>query len=462
MQYRKDYVLMETTIFDRLKTAGLDNFIPKDLRVTNSGEFYDQDTEIPEEYEAYMPGITYGGCHDSARDRLWAERKSEEEEEDRYLYDVKAAAYRDKDEEEEIEGKYDPDHEEDEERPETLYDLKEMFHFEDMPDEDFISLKVSDLFRVTDNELKFLDDELINQMSLDRFIDLMTDERTAGKIPSPEKRIKYCQIEAVTDTRGWASKLLPYRSQAQDEQQNDLYSLAEEEGNTWFKDKIYSIYRGQIVPGSDIDRFTDKLILNQKPERALDLLGIYSDYLSMYMYALYRNVEHEADVDTRNRYPLCPKVSHLKDLHDKAMRDYNEVMSRIQSIEHDRTNEKIAMQIKTPDYKRFLYKADGFMVTAPQKLEDLQEEGRILNHCVASYISPVADGRTKIYFIRKESSPGTPFYTAEVKQDDTGTGQRWCLTQCYTENDSTRKDKKTRQFINKWCREKNITIKCRV
>ncbi len=45
---------------------------------------------------------------------------------------------------------------------------------------------------------------------------------------------------------------------------------------------------------------------------------------------------------------------------------------------------------------------------------DIVREGKVLRHCVASYIEKVASGKTTIVFLREKNRIDEPFYTIEV------------------------------------------------
>jgi hypothetical protein len=47
-------------------------------------------------------------------------------------------------------------------------------------------------------------------------------------------------------------------------------------------------------------------------------------------------------------------------------------------------------------------KADDYMIVAPKNSGDVKQEGDRLNHCVASYIKKIIDGKCLIYFLRKK------------------------------------------------------------
>lgn len=50
--------------------------------------------------------------------------------------------------------------------------------------------------------------------------------------------------------------------------------------------------------------------------------------------------------------------------------------------------------------------------------EELDAEGKALDHCVATYKGKHAEGKTAIFFIRRASSPEAPWYTLELDLKD--------------------------------------------
>jgi hypothetical protein len=55
-------------------------------------------------------------------------------------------------------------------------------------------------------------------------------------------------------------------------------------------------------------------------------------------------------------------------------------------------------------------------VLAPTETKDLQNEGDVLNHCVASYIKRVIEGQCLIYFLRINEDES--LITLEVRNGD--------------------------------------------
>lgn len=63
----------------------------------------------------------------------------------------------------------------------------------------------------------------------------------------------------------------------------------------------------------------------------------------------------------------------------------------------------------------FSIKGKGLVLVVPKNAQEIRAEGEALHHCVGSYVKDVAKGLTSIYFVRKASEPGIPYYTMEYK-----------------------------------------------
>lgn len=70
---------------------------------------------------------------------------------------------------------------------------------------------------------------------------------------------------------------------------------------------------------------------------------------------------------------------------------------------------------------------DNLILMAPTSSEDLLKEGKVLNHCVYSYVNDIAKKEKNIFFLRKKGYKDKPYYTLEISS--TGT-----LVQCRTTN----------------------------
>lgn len=49
-------------------------------------------------------------------------------------------------------------------------------------------------------------------------------------------------------------------------------------------------------------------------------------------------------------------------------------------------------------------------------MQEIEDEGRILPHCVGGYAERHAMGKLSIMFLRKASEPDIPYYTVEVSR----------------------------------------------
>lgn len=114
------------------------------------------------------------------------------------------------------------------------------------------------------------------------------------------------------------------------------------------------------------------------------------DYVSM-------SVELQMKYD---RYP-----SSLKKSHDIVNVIYNSKLSEIE-------NEKFQKSMDC--YKKSILKNDKYQLVLPEEQSDLIEEGKHMNHCVASYIKRVINGSSIIGFIRDVTDKTKRYATVEI------------------------------------------------
>jgi len=80
--------------------------------------------------------------------------------------------------------------------------------------------------------------------------------------------------------------------------------------------------------------------------------------------------------------------------------------------------------------KSLSWKGKDLEIIIPESLAELTREGRLLCHCVGSYKQDVAAGKEGILFLRKLSSPQTPFFTIDVVKKDGKFSVRQCHGKC--------------------------------
>ena len=126
-----------------------------------------------------------------------------------------------------------------------------------------------------------------------------------------------------------------------------------------------------------------------------DALFVWRDYVNMK-----RIVMEDEPFD------LFPSRS-LRMAHDIAQRQSNAVK---QKVDTDRFNETMERWRKLGLERS----SQNYVISLPKQPQDIVKEGVALNHCVGSYVNRAANGNTIILFLRKKSSPDTPFITLEI------------------------------------------------
>ena len=128
------------------------------------------------------------------------------------------------------------------------------------------------------------------------------------------------------------------------------------------------------------------------------LLGDWLDYL---------NACKKLGYDLKDDRVLRPKK--LAEAHDAAL-------VLIAEKEQEKTVSGILQAAKA--LKEYEWEKDGLFIRPIGSLKELVEEGSKLKHCVASYAKSYAEGSCKLFCIRRQSDPDTPYYTLELGKED--------------------------------------------
>ena len=326
-------------------------------------------------------------------------------------------------------------------RFDTLEELKDYLGYTFTPSNEFINFSIANIFNTTKTQLKLIDFNLLYRGSINLFIDILNDESIIKEIPSIEQRIKYATVCSIINIHNFPLPVTGFTIEPINRLANELkFDLC-----------FTSKDRDNLV------EYLKRLIFSHSEENSLDLMNLLYDYYAMYRYGILRNLEREQNGENLVIYELFPKFSHIKEMHDKAMRDMNYLNSKFK-----RPTEQIDADIKKVtnlnSYKQFLYSSDKYSIIAPKGYNDLKNEGIVLNHCVLDYADRFANAETFIYFLRKNFNISEPYFTIEVKQSEYG--HRFTITQCYTENDETYKSHDCKEFIREWAKEKKLKIVC--
>ncbi len=123
---------------------------------------------------------------------------------------------------------------------------------------------------------------------------------------------------------------------------------------------------------------------------------------------------HEMGYDMKNEFNLYPKD--FKRTHDEKAKEYIKFQDKQEKENMERFN-KVLQELnkESVDIEPMNLKVGGLFIRLPEKLDELKSEGETLHHCVGTYRDKVMNGKTIIFFIRKEEEPEKPYYTLEWK-----------------------------------------------
>jgi len=170
-------------------------------------------------------------------------------------------------------------------------------------------------------------------------------------------------------------------------------------------------------------------------EEALRVFTNYKDYINM----SYEIKSQIAPADWKLK-----TISDINRMHDNILSAYN----MHKNEEEFRRNAEQFNKVKKK-LESLTYSEDEFSIIAPEKTDDIANEGLSLHHCVRTYIGAVLAGTTKILFVRRTDDLSKPFYTLEIKEG--------MVRQCHGfGNRNTCEEKGLDEFLMRYCKEKNI------
>ena len=149
------------------------------------------------------------------------------------------------------------------------------------------------------------------------------------------------------------------------------------------------------------ERYCNEKATQQHPFFAV--MRLWLDYLQF---------AAELQYDIKNSFVLFPK--HLIKAHDNAAEELQKLREKESRKKMKLQNERAKSLLE--QYRKVYSWTDGKLsIVVPKDLFSIREEGHCLHHCVAGYTQDVADGKTIILFVRRNSNLEKPFYTMEVK-----------------------------------------------
>lgn len=216
---------------------------------------------------------------------------------------------------------------------------------------------------------------------------------------------------------------------------NDFQTICEErDGNEAiylidFMDKLTNGYKGVDINHKSVIIKNVAEILQHKNIPINVLMG----YLfRQNYYSLWRNGGGILDcgriagliktlVDTMSMYreligeEMKELPSDLEFEHTVITYNYNDMEANKEDNSEDNIEKRFAKAVA--EYSDKLgYETNKFIFRAPEDTQDLQREGTLLRHCVASYSEKIADG-TIVMFMRQKNAPEKPYCTIEFNYE---------------------------------------------
>ena len=115
--------------------------------------------------------------------------------------------------------------------------------------------------------------------------------------------------------------------------------------------------------------------------------------------------------DPYNRYPPDLMKAHDRVMAIRKAREAAEAAEKL-AAENEKLRAGFAKQLE--QLAAYAWSADGMLIRPAEQPEELTREGDVLHHCVGTYRNKHAEGRSAIFFIRREDKPEEPWYTLEL------------------------------------------------
>lgn len=147
-----------------------------------------------------------------------------------------------------------------------------------------------------------------------------------------------------------------------------------------------------------------------EPDAAIPDVQILLDYWSM------AEQLGQDLTDAQVRYPRSLLIAH-----DEAA----ELMRQRQ--EAGRAN---LFRLRRKYLSKWTFAVDGLLIRPARSQKDLTNEGNSLHHCVSTYGNRHAKGESAIFFIRRKSRLGEPYYTLELDEKTLTVRQNRGLRNC--------------------------------
>ena len=116
-------------------------------------------------------------------------------------------------------------------------------------------------------------------------------------------------------------------------------------------------------------------------------------------------------IKLRDYLNMCEGLDITPTLYSNYLAITHDITARNHSITISE-NQELIFKNRYNGFESYIGK--NYIVVAPKDTKDIMEEGDKLNHCVASYIKKVLDGKSKILFLRKVDEIEKRLVTVEI------------------------------------------------
>ena len=158
------------------------------------------------------------------------------------------------------------------------------------------------------------------------------------------------------------------------------------------------------------------------------ILQTYYDYLQM---------EYEMFGKIKDKYP-----SYLKTQHDITVNKYNVWKQHKNDLKiFDNSQQNQCLE----------YKDNNYTIMLPKNSAEILDEAIQQHNCLASYINRIAENQTIVLFMRDNKDLEKSLVTLEIKDNKVKQAKQVL---------NSKIDKKQKDFLVKWCKEKEINLGC--
>lgn len=142
--------------------------------------------------------------------------------------------------------------------------------------------------------------------------------------------------------------------------------------------------------------YIQKQIAGNPKDTINDVLTFWKDYCEEC---------RKLDYDLTDRYTLLPPD--LRKAHAKTSALVTEKNNKA-------SNDKITKRLPKLE-RKYCFENEHYFIRPAQSAGELVAEGKMLHHCVGTYIERYAKGETDILFVRRKEAPEEPFVTVEIR-----------------------------------------------